>query len=271
MRCACRAPLPAALQPLYPMLPATLPHTGDPDAWEAMLATNTLAPMRLTRRLAPAMAARPGGGGLVVTVGSLAGTFAAAGSAPYAASKWGVRGWVLGCYEVRGALLHAAVRVLHVRLRFGVLLLGADDRLLRPRTGHPCPTRPPLRRLAGAAPARRALHGHRAGLCGHRHGPAQVGCWRCNNGPPQVARFATRAAVPELPASSHGVPACNACSDPSCIGTSREDLIAERMIQPSDIAEAALLPLRLSPDAVPLEVVMKVRLVLGSCVSLVRL
>lgn len=54
------------------------------------MAVNTLAAMRLTREFAPAMAAR--GGGLIVTVGSLAGTFASAGSAPYAASKWGVRG-----------------------------------------------------------------------------------------------------------------------------------------------------------------------------------
>lgn len=38
-----------------------------------------------------------------------------------------------------------------------------------------------------------------------------------------------------------------------------DKLIPERCIQPSDIAEAALLPLRLSPDAVPLELVMKVR------------
>jgi len=67
-----------------------------------MAATNTLAPMRLTRLLAPAMAAR--GGGLVVNVGSLAGKSGFPNSGPYCASKWGVRGWVLGSYEVRGAL-----------------------------------------------------------------------------------------------------------------------------------------------------------------------
>ena len=71
---------------------------GDPDEWESMLAINTLAPMRLTRAFAPAMAKR--GRGAIVTVGSLAGTFASAGSAPYASSKWGVRGWVLSTYEV---------------------------------------------------------------------------------------------------------------------------------------------------------------------------
>ncbi len=76
---------------------------GDPDEWESMLAINTLAPMRLTRAFAPAMAKR--GRGAIVTVGSLAGTFASAGSAPYASSKWGVRGWVLSTYEVRKAEL----------------------------------------------------------------------------------------------------------------------------------------------------------------------
>lgn len=74
-------------------------HAGDPDAWEAMLFTNTLGPMRLTRHLASAMAQRSAG--LVVTTGSLAGTFASASSAPYCASKWGVRGWVLAAHEVR--------------------------------------------------------------------------------------------------------------------------------------------------------------------------
>lgn len=64
------------------------------------MAVNTLAPMPLTREFAPAMAAR--GSGLIVTIGSLAGTIASAGAAPYAASKWGVRGWVLSTYEVGG-------------------------------------------------------------------------------------------------------------------------------------------------------------------------
>ena len=64
-----------------------------------MLAVNTLASMRLTRLFVPAMADRPGGG-LVVNVGSLAGTFASAKSAAHCASKWGMRGWTLACYEV---------------------------------------------------------------------------------------------------------------------------------------------------------------------------
>lgn len=37
-----------------------------------------------------------------------------------------------------------------------------------------------------------------------------------------------------------------------------ERLLPERMIRPEDVAEAALLPLRLGPNAVPLELVLKV-------------
>lgn len=81
-----------------------------------MFAVNTLAPMRLTRAFAPAMAQR--GRGTIVTVGSLAGTFASAGSAPYASSKWGVRGWALSTYEVgrgrgRGRTAWAAAAKAH--------------------------------------------------------------------------------------------------------------------------------------------------------------
>ena len=86
----------------YAVFPPPTP-AGNPDAWERMLALNTLAPMRFARLFAPAMAGRPGGG-LLVNVGSLAGTFASAQTAAYCASKWGVRGWTLACYEVgRGA------------------------------------------------------------------------------------------------------------------------------------------------------------------------
>ncbi|KAL4458634.1 hypothetical protein ABPG75_013499 [Micractinium tetrahymenae] len=133
---------------------------GDPDAWEAMLYTNTLGPMRLTRLLAPAMAQR--GGGLIVNTGSLAGTFASASSAPYCASKWGIRGWVLSTYE---ELRRHGIRTMVIEPGF-----VATDMVLH------------LGKL-----------------------------------------------LPEL------------------------------CIQPSDIAEAALLPLRLGSNAVPLELVMKAR------------
>ena len=89
------------------LLCAPLPPTGDPDEWDRMLAINTLAPMRLTRAFAPAMAARCAGA--VVAVGSLAGTVPMGSSAPYAASKWGVRGWMLAAYEVRGWVSHPVV------------------------------------------------------------------------------------------------------------------------------------------------------------------
>lgn len=61
--------------------------------------------MRLTRRLAPGMAAR--GGGWVLTVSSVAGRKGSADEAAYAASKWAIRGFSLGCYE---ALAQAGVK-----------------------------------------------------------------------------------------------------------------------------------------------------------------
>lgn len=81
-----------------PILP---PHSaaGDPDGWDRTIDINLLGPMRLTARLAPAMAAR--GGVVIINTGSLAGTKPMEKNLHYAASKWGVRGWTLACYEVR--------------------------------------------------------------------------------------------------------------------------------------------------------------------------
>ncbi|KAL4427321.1 hypothetical protein ABPG77_003230 [Micractinium sp. CCAP 211/92] len=64
------------------------PLEGDPDAWETAFSLNVLAPMRLTRSLAPAMADK--GRGLVCFIGSVAGIKAAADEVAYAASKWRV-------------------------------------------------------------------------------------------------------------------------------------------------------------------------------------
>lgn len=38
--------------------------------------------------------------GLIVNIGSIAGEMGFAPMAVYAASKWGLRGWSLSCYEV---------------------------------------------------------------------------------------------------------------------------------------------------------------------------
>lgn len=72
--------------------------TGSPDDWDATLAVNTMAPIRLTRLFAPEMV-RQGRGNIVFT-GSLAGYRPTSNSA-YGTSKYAVRGYALACYEVR--------------------------------------------------------------------------------------------------------------------------------------------------------------------------
>lgn len=73
------------------------PDGGDPDEWDRMIALNLSTPMRLTRRFAKGMIERQHG--LIVNVGSLVGVQPMAGSAAYAATKYGMRGWSLNCYE----------------------------------------------------------------------------------------------------------------------------------------------------------------------------
>jgi short-subunit dehydrogenase len=70
---------------------------GDPDAWAHLLAVNTLAPMRLMRRLAPKMVERERG--TIVNVGSIAAIEGMKGPGAYAASKHGLRGFTLSSYE----------------------------------------------------------------------------------------------------------------------------------------------------------------------------
>jgi NAD(P)-dependent dehydrogenase (short-subunit alcohol dehydrogenase family) len=70
---------------------------GDPDAWAEVLAVNTLAPMRLIRRLAPKMVERERG--TIVNIGSIAAIEGMRGPAVYAASKFALRGFSLSSYE----------------------------------------------------------------------------------------------------------------------------------------------------------------------------
>lgn len=70
---------------------------GDPDAWAHLFAVNTLAPMRLVRRLAPRMVERERG--TIVNVGSIAAIEGMKGPGAYAASKHGLRGFTLSSYE----------------------------------------------------------------------------------------------------------------------------------------------------------------------------
>ncbi|MFO7898321.1 MAG: SDR family NAD(P)-dependent oxidoreductase [Planctomycetota bacterium] len=68
-----------------------LPRLAESD-WDAVMATDLLAPMDLTRRAAAAMAR----GGLVVNVGSICGLWGCAGSAAYSAAKGALIGFTRG-------------------------------------------------------------------------------------------------------------------------------------------------------------------------------
>lgn len=61
------------------------------EAWERQIDVNLVAPMRLTRRLLPAMIARRSGH--VVNVSSVGGHVGMPRTATYAATKWGLRGF----------------------------------------------------------------------------------------------------------------------------------------------------------------------------------
>ncbi|KAL4440233.1 hypothetical protein ABPG75_003234 [Micractinium tetrahymenae] len=108
------------------------PLEGDPDAWEAAFGLNVLAPMRLTRRLAPAMADK--GRGLVCFIGSVAGIKAPADEVAYAASKWSVKGFSLGCYEVlrsRGIKV-SLIEPAHVATDMAMLQEGSRYEKVKP-------------------------------------------------------------------------------------------------------------------------------------------
>jgi short-subunit dehydrogenase len=73
------------------------PTEGEPDEWDRMMALNLSAPMRLTRRLSPAMVEREQG--TIINIGSIAAIEGMTGSGAYAAAKHGLRGWSLSCYR----------------------------------------------------------------------------------------------------------------------------------------------------------------------------
>jgi short-subunit dehydrogenase len=71
------------------------------EAIESILGTNLLAPIKVTRAVAPGMVAR--GRGQIISIGSMAAHLAAPGAGLYSASKAGLRAWskTLG-RELRG-------------------------------------------------------------------------------------------------------------------------------------------------------------------------
>ena len=58
---------------------------GDPDEWEKVIKVNMLAPMRLMRRLTPAMVEK--GEGVIINIDSSAGLSPKPGNAVYSSSK----------------------------------------------------------------------------------------------------------------------------------------------------------------------------------------
>jgi short-subunit dehydrogenase len=70
---------------------------GDPDHWSRMMQINALAPMRLIRRLSPAMVARERGA--ILNIGSIAAIEGMKITAAYAATKHALRGFSLSTYE----------------------------------------------------------------------------------------------------------------------------------------------------------------------------
>ena len=58
---------------------------GDPDEWEKVIKVNMLSPMRLMRRLTPAMVEK--GEGVVINIDSSAGLAPKPGNAVYSSSK----------------------------------------------------------------------------------------------------------------------------------------------------------------------------------------
>jgi len=70
---------------------------GDPDAWSKSMQLNLLVPMRLTRWFAPAM--KENESGIIINLGSIAALEGMTGVGAYAATKHGLRGWSLSCYQ----------------------------------------------------------------------------------------------------------------------------------------------------------------------------
>ncbi len=66
---------------------------GDPDEWEQNIQINLTGPMRLTRRLTPAMAEK--GEGYHINISSSAGKHPSPKQCAYSAAKWGMTGFAL--------------------------------------------------------------------------------------------------------------------------------------------------------------------------------
>lgn len=71
--------------------------------------------------------------GLIINIGSIAGEMAFAPMLLYSTTKWGLRGWSLGCYEVASQLLaylHACLHTCRVTTFCGMFAASAVDAAL---------------------------------------------------------------------------------------------------------------------------------------------
>jgi short-subunit dehydrogenase len=108
-----------------------------PDRIEALIATNLLAPMQLTRAALPGMLAR--GRGRIVNVGSVMGGVGFAGFGVYCATKFGLRGFSEALRrELRGSGVSVAyVAPRYTRTALNTAALNRMARAVRMNTDAP--------------------------------------------------------------------------------------------------------------------------------------
>ncbi|EIE21852.1 NAD(P)-binding protein [Coccomyxa subellipsoidea C-169] len=107
---------------------------GDPDQWEEkMMQLDLLVPMRLTRRIAPAISKRQAGGH-IINISSVAGIEALPGIGGYNAAKFGLTGW---SKSIQQELKEHNVRVITIYPGYVASEMTADapvsqDKMIRP-------------------------------------------------------------------------------------------------------------------------------------------
>lgn len=99
-----------------------MPTTGDPDEWDENMQVNLLGPMRLTRRLTPAMAEKKEG--YHINISSSAGKHPSPSQCAYSAAKWGMTGFSLSSAKVYCALTWLCYSAVHNKLCCSALLLS---------------------------------------------------------------------------------------------------------------------------------------------------
>lgn len=70
---------------------------GDTETWGRAMQLNLLTPMQMTKHFSPGMRDREYG--IIINMGSVAAVEGMSGVGAYAATKFGLRGWSLSCYQ----------------------------------------------------------------------------------------------------------------------------------------------------------------------------